>query len=339
MGTIPYGWGKPGDNSPFLLVCGVSRGDNPPVMPVGGPRGPSSYPQPESATLRDATCPAEHLQRLALADPLAAWPDMGALPWADPAFSKRMLRAHLDLLTPAATRPAEIVARHIDWLERRLPASGARVLDVCCGPGLYCHELARRGHRTVGCDVAPAALAWAAETASAEDLACTFHTADLMRPFPAGLAATGPFDAVTCWFGDFHAFPAPIAERLLEESAALLAPGGLVALEIQPWDEWDQEEGLTCERVEQSIFCDVPHLWLQRHRWDAATDTEVHAHWMLAEESGELTRYVQCHQAWRPDRLADLLTKSGLGRPEWHDPIAGVEEGFEFPVLVARREG
>lgn len=279
--------------------------------------------------------PEEHLRRLAEADPLVPWTDDFALPWADPAFSERMLRAHLDPDTPAATRPPATIARHLDWLERRLPAP-ARVLDVCCGPGLYCHELTRRGHLTVGTDIAPAALAWATGTARAEGLACTFHAADLGRPLPADLVATGPFDAVTCWFGDFHAFPSPVATQLLGELVALLAPGGCVALEIQPWDEWERDGQIVCERVEGSVFLDAPHLWLQRHRWDEASDTEVHGHWLL-EDTGAVTRYVQCHQAWRPDRLGNLLAGSGLERPEWHDPIADMEEGFEFPVLVAYR--
>ncbi|MCP4571606.1 MAG: class I SAM-dependent methyltransferase [bacterium] len=278
----------------------------------------------------------ERLHRLAQADPLAAWPEDGALPWGDSAFSERVLQAHLDPDTPVATRPLNVVARHLDWLEFRLASTPARILDICCGPGLYCHELARRGHRAVGTDIAPAALAWAARTARTENLACTFHAADLMAPMPTGLAAAGPFDAVTCWFGDFHAFPAPVASRLLGELATLLVPGGCVVLEIQPWDEWEQQDQTVAERVDGSFFLDAPHLWLQRHRWDEAADTEVHGHWLL-DEADRITRYVQCHQAWRPERLGELLMECGLERPEWHDPIADVEEGFEFPVLVAWR--
>ncbi len=295
------------------------------------------------------TDPAPDAQLLlqAAADPLPAWDPAHALPWADPAFSARIMRAHLDPDSPTATRPPDVVKRHIDWLLQRVGTSPAHILDVCCGPGLYCHELARRGHTAVGCDIAPAALDWARTTATVEGLDCTFLTADLQSP-PTNLAADlssdhAPFHAITCWFGDFHAFPRPAAEHLLKILASLLEPGGLLILELQPWDDVVRDSGLTsvneltCDDVPAGIFCDRPHLWVQRHRWDEATETEVHGHWILEQESGTLHRYVQCHQAWRPDRLAALLLGAGLDRPEWHDPIAGIDESYEFPVLVARR--
>lgn len=282
---------------------------------------------------------AERLRRLAEADPLLAWSGEDAVPWGDLVFGERVLATHLDPATPAATRPPAVVTHHVDWLARLLPAPGSSILDVCCGPGLYCHELARRGHQCLGLDINDAALQWAGACSDTERLPCAFITVDLMQPLEYDVTSSGPYQAVTCWFGDFHAFPMPVARGLLGQLADLLAPGGCLVLEMQPWDDWEREDGLTIEESGPTFFCPAPHLWLQRHRWDQATHTEVHGHWLLEKESGRMTRYVQCHQAWAPDELAALLAGAGLGRPEWHDPIAGVEDGFEFPVLVAWREG
>ena len=110
----------------------------------------------------------------------------GQLPWHDPDFSERMLRVHLDPTTHMASRAPEIIERHLDWLLAQLAGVGhggpAHVLDVGCGPGLYLHALARRGHRGTGFDYAPAPLAWARRRAREESLAATFLDADLTDP-------------------------------------------------------------------------------------------------------------------------------------------------------------
>jgi hypothetical protein len=90
--------------------------------------------------------------------------------------------------------------------------------------------------------------------------------------------------------------------------------------------------------VESGPFADEPHLWLQRFSWDEAAQTEVHGHWILTLESATLRRYVQCHQAWSDDDLVALLARCGLGAPEFHPPITGASEQFEFPVLVTTRD-
>ena len=298
--------------------------------------GPELSPTAERTPAVDpSSTNLEELVRLARRDALEAWDPTHALPWADPDFSARMLLRHLDPRTHSASRPPEVVVRHLDWLEARTPAGP--VLDLCCGPGLYCHELARRGRRTVGVDVAPAAVTWAREQAARSGLDCTFLMADLAREFPQDALAQAPLAAVTCWFGDIHAFRRPAATGLLSAACAALAPGGLLILEMQPWDEFPREDDLSATAVQEGLFCDEPHLWVQRHRWDADAETEVHGHWILAGESARLATYVQCHQAWRADRLDDLLTACGLVDPAWHAPIAGLDAGFEFPVLVARR--
>jgi SAM-dependent methyltransferase len=278
----------------------------------------------------------DELAALAAREPLPAWDPATALPWADPGFSARVLATHLDPATPAATRSPADVARQLDWLGSQLSAGS--VLDLCCGPGLYCHELARRGRTAVGLDAAPAAIAWARRTAADHRLDAHFHEADLADVLPLGaLVPHAPYAAVTCWFGDIHNFPARAAAPLLEAACDLLADGGLLVLEMQPWEHTVQTDDLSAATVDSGLFCDRPHHWVQRLRWDAASDTEVHGHWIKSLESGTLQRYSQCLQAWRPDRLAGVLAACGLDHPVWHDPVVGLDAGFEFPLLTARR--
>lgn len=264
------------------------------------------------------------------------------IPWSDPAFSARMLEVHLDPTTHMASRQPAVIGQHCDWLstrltDRDLTPDRCHILDVGCGPGLYLLDLAARGFRTTGFDFAPAPLAWAREEATRLGLDCRFEEWDLTR-LPDDLARQiGPVDAITFWFGEFNSFSPENVREFLPRLAGCLRPGGLLFLEYQPWDVFVQEDATQWSWEERSVFLDAPHLWLQEFGWDAEHQAEIHAHWIIPRDSGKLMRYQQCHFAWQDSELVAALEQAGLTDPEFHAPIAGVEEEFEFPLLVARR--
>ena len=267
------------------------------------------------------------------------------LPWQDPEFSRRMLDVHLDPTTHMASRAPDVIKQHVAWLREQLevsaeikpPAGGFRLLDVGCGPGLYCHEQARLGMPSTGFDFAPAPLAWAAKTAADQKLDCNFLTADLTKLPDDFASRVGSQEAITFWFGEFHSFGADQVADFLPRLAECLVPGGLFVLEYQPWELFVQEDYNDWSGHDKSVFCDEPHLWLQEFGWDPDARAELHVHWILAEESGTLKRYVQCHQAWTDEQLVAMLAAAGLESCVFHPPITGVSEEFEFPVVVSRR--
>ncbi len=274
--------------------------------------------------------------------PPIPWRDGGQIPWHDPGFSERMLAVHLDQGTHMASRSIEVIHSHVRWLCRRLEATlgakrGLRVLDVGCGPGLYCHETARRGHSAVGFDFAPAPLRWAEDTARTENLDCAFHRFDLTRLTDDDLKLLGPCDAVTFWFGEFHSFPAATARVFLEKLASLLRPGGIFALEFQPYETYPRDDVQEWSACEKSAFRDRPHLWLQEYHWDDAQDSEINVHWIIDAATGELARYAQCSRAYPAGELVDIFAGAGLVDPVFHPPITGVSERFEFEMMVTRK--
>ena len=101
-------------------------------------------------------------------------------------------------------------------------APRARVLDLGCGAGTYVRYLGQLGHRTFGVDYTLPALARARvadSTAPGRYLAADGYE----LPF-----ATGVFDAVIC-IGVMQALGEP--ERLFDEAARVLRPGGLFLVE------------------------------------------------------------------------------------------------------------
>jgi SAM-dependent methyltransferase len=110
------------------------------------------------------------------------------------------------------------IARMLDRLDL---ARGARLLDVCCGPGYAAGAAAARGARATGIDIAPAMLA---------EARARFPGLDVRAGDAEVLGfADRTFDAVICAFGMLH-LEAP--KRAIEEAFRVLRPSGRYAFSV-----------------------------------------------------------------------------------------------------------
>jgi SAM-dependent methyltransferase len=100
-----------------------------------------------------------------------------------------------------------------------VPPAGRATLEVGCGEGRVCRDLAARGHRVVGVDLSPAMVDFAAEADPAGDYRVA-HASDL--PF-----ADGRFDVVVAYnvLMDVDDLAGAVAEanRVLEPGGRLCA--------------------------------------------------------------------------------------------------------------------
>ena len=146
----------------------------------------------------------------------------GALPRGDE--KRRSVEAMFDRVAPTYERTNRVISLGLDrrWRETAMVTLGlarnSRVLDVACGTGDFCRDLADTGHLAVGIDVSAGMLA-AAHTA-----------APLVRGDVVALPSPdGAFDGVTCGFAlrNFVAL-----DVVLRECARVLRRGGrFVALD------------------------------------------------------------------------------------------------------------
>ena len=96
-------------------------------------------------------------------------------------------------------------------------------LDVGCGTGFLTLELAARGHRVTGVDLAPAMLALARQKAAAQGLAARFEEADAENlPF-----AANSFDLV---ISRHVLWTLPHPEAAIDDWRRVLRPGGRLAI-------------------------------------------------------------------------------------------------------------
>ncbi len=109
--------------------------------------------------------------------------------------------------------------------------SGSRILDMGCGTGRHAVELARRGYRVTGVDIAAGMLAEARKAADDAGVAVAWVEADATR-----FATPERFDAALCLCGGAFGIlnleddPARHDRAVLRAIAAALAPGAPLIL-------------------------------------------------------------------------------------------------------------
>jgi len=136
--------------------------------------------------------------------------------------------------------------------------AGLDILEIGCGAGQTCVELARRGARVTGVDISDAQIALARQRVDAAGLPVRLLRADAADISPLPDAS---FDAIVA----VYAFPY-VAEMhaCLTECARLLRPcGRLIFAQDHPiracfWDDEMQEESVLPAR---SYFDDAPLTW------------------------------------------------------------------------------
>ena len=147
-------------------------------------------------------------------DPIEAIPttiDASKLTAEESAYIETQLQANLNKFR----NQADILARH-------LPLSGARVLDIGCGGGLFLSLLKARGAQVVGIELSDSRAQYAK---TKHGLAIDKHPVESDH-WQKGF--TGYFDAVTLWDVIEHVnYP----EQTLRSAANVLKPGGLLLID------------------------------------------------------------------------------------------------------------
>ncbi|WP_329021423.1 class I SAM-dependent methyltransferase [Streptomyces sp. NBC_00690] len=129
------------------------------------------------------------------------------------------------MFSPDRGRSAATLVRESTLLDH---PPGTRVLDLCCGPGLFLGPLAERGYEVTGVDLSAAMLARACEAVDRAGAAVRLVRADMLDYVePDG------YDLVLSLFTSFGYFADPADNlRVLHNARRSLAPGGRLLVDV-----------------------------------------------------------------------------------------------------------
>jgi cyclopropane fatty-acyl-phospholipid synthase-like methyltransferase len=275
----------------------------------------------------------EKLAQLASRPPLFAPHD--SLFWNDPHISHQMLAAHLDPTKDAASRRPEIIDRTVAWLVAYLRLRpGQRVLELGCGPGLYCERLARCGLEVVGVDLSPNSIEYAKQSAREQGLPIEYVCLDYRR-----LDRDAEFDAAFLIYDDFGVLADVDRDGLLRRARRALKPNGAFVFDVLTANAPGESDGARTWSISTGGFWKPePYLELTQHFHYPEAAARVRQVLVL-EADGQVSHYRIWQHCYSPETVAHVLQAHGFTVESIWGDLTGQSLAPDSPELgvVARR--
>ncbi|MEW5962463.1 MAG: methyltransferase domain-containing protein [Pseudomonadota bacterium] len=225
----------------------------------------------------------------------------------------------------------ENTRRDVDFILSAAPLqASSQILDLCCGQGRHCLELARRGFRNVtGVDRSRYLIRLAKKRAQNEALPVVFKEGDARNP----RLPEGTFDGVVIMGNSFGYFSnQQDDEKVLTSVGKLLRPSGQLVLDItdgaymadhferRSW-EWIDEHHFVCR--ERSLSSDRQRL----------ISREVIVH----DELGVIADQFYAERLYTREGIVKLLEKTGFRNVRHHGSAESVSDRDQDLGMMARR--
>jgi SAM-dependent methyltransferase len=234
------------------------------------------------------------------------------------------LRAPGEAIGPEATQKE--VAFMVDVLQL---TPGARILDLCCGPGRHSVELARRGFSVTGLDLSAYHLELARAAAEDAGVGATFIRHD-MRDLPT----TPPFDAVINYFTSFGYLEseeedAKVARRVAEA----LRPGGRFLI--------DTRNALRTLRefsAHSVTHAEDGTLLIEERRYEPLAG-RIDSLWTYVSRDGQRRQASVRWRAYTPAELRGMIVAAGLRVTASYGDLDGSPLGLDSrrTILLAEK--
>lgn len=207
---------------------------------------------------------------------------------------------------------------------------GSQILDLCCGQGRHCLELARRGFKNVtGVDRSRYLIRLAKKRAQNEGLQVVFKEGDARNPrLPESM-----FDCVAIMGNSFGYFSnQKDDEKVLTTVGKMMRPSGQLLLDItdggymadhferRSW-EWIDEHHFVCR--ERSLSADRGRL----------ISREVIVH----DELGVIADQFYAERLYTKDSIGKLLEKTGFRNIRHHGSTESISDRDQDLGMMARR--
>lgn len=150
-----------------------------------------------------------------------------AVMWTDPHISKQLLNIHLNPDIDLASRRRSSIESSMDWILDSVNKEKMNILDLGCGPGLYCEIMAERGHKVTGVDFSRNSIEYARKEAMKKGLDIEYVNQNYLE-----LCEENKYDFVMMVFTDFGVLKPHEREILIRNVYRALKPGGAFIFDV-----------------------------------------------------------------------------------------------------------
>ena len=228
--------------------------------------------------------------------------------WNDPHISAQMLQAHLNPDIDGASRKPETINRSVQWLIDVLGCkTGASLLDLGCGPGLYASRFAGAGFRVTGVDYSCRSIEYATQYAAENNLNIQYRYQNYLE-----LADENQYDAVMLIYGDFCPLNPDQRATLLQNIHRALKPNGKFELDVSTRSlRMRHSNRNNWYAAESGFWKPGPHLVLEE-----GFDYPEQCIWLdqytVIESDGKISVYRNWFQDYAPDSITAELVQGGF---------------------------
>lgn len=252
--------------------------------------------------------------------------------WEDAYIAGQMLKAHLDPTTDAASRKPETIDRTVSWINQHLNLPfNAALLDLGCGPGLYCTRFAELGYQVTGMDISENSLRYARQ----HDPRSSYLHASYLT-----LNEVNRYDAAVLIYGDIGVLNDTERDTVLHNVHRALKPGGWFVFDVQtPHDpKYGREAMHWWVAAENGFWKAQPHLGLlqQLHYADESVGLE---RYFLLEDSGTFSEYRIWTHYYTLAAITAVVEAAQFEVVDYHADLTGTRwhPEAEWIGLVVRR--
>ncbi len=249
--------------------------------------------------------------------------------WTDSHISKQLLDIHLNTHIELASRSISTIETTVNWILEQVPQKQLNILDLGCGPGLYCERLAQKGHTVEGIDFSESSINYAQSHAAEQNLAIDYKKGNYCE-LDFG---EDKYDLVILIFTDLGVLSPEDRETVLTSVYKALKPGGKFVFDllhescmkkqVSP-KEWEVEESgfwkdAPYVHLGESILYEEAKVVLSQHIvFDNEGDDEVDA---------ELYRFWT--HFFNQEMVAQLLGKAGFEQIETFSNVIPANAFFD----------
>ncbi|SHO47009.1 class I SAM-dependent methyltransferase [Anaerocolumna xylanovorans] len=226
--------------------------------------------------------------------------------WDDPHISQQMLEAHLNPAWDAASYNHKTIDQIVEWMVKYLDLKeNAKILDLGCGPGLYCTRFSRHGLDVVGMDYSRNSISYAKKYAETNCLNIQYIYQDYLT-----MDYSCEFDAIFLIYCDFGALSDCRRDLLLQKIQKALKPDGIFVFDVFTRFNWEQQSMRNWYVSEAGFWRPYPHLVLEQ-TFHYEEENVFLNQYTVIDSGGEVSAYNLSDHYYSKQDILQLMKEHG----------------------------